>query len=79
MTGRAELEARQSWTINAARLAMAAPWAVLLLLASRGSTLDAYSTPGGALVLVVGAAVTVLAYRLMVRIGQLPEEQRVLR
>lgn len=76
---RAELEARQSWTVNAARLAMAAPWVVLLLLASRGSTLEAYSTPTGALVLGVGAAVTVVAYRLMVRIGQLPEEQRVLR
>jgi tight adherence protein B len=76
---RAELEARQSWTVNAARLAMGAPWAVLLLLASRGSTLDAYSTPAGAVVLAVGAGVTLLAYRLMVAIGQLPEEQRVLR
>lgn len=76
---RAELEARQSWTVNAARLAMAAPWAVLLLLATRGSTLQAYSTPAGAVVLAVGAAVTVAAYRLMVTIGRLPEEQRVLR
>ena len=76
---RAELEARQSWTVNAARLAMAAPWVVLLLLASRGSTLDAYSTPAGALVLAIGAGLTVVAYRLMIRIGQLPQEQRVLR
>ncbi len=76
---RAELEARQSWTVNAARLAMGAPWAVLLLLATRGSTLDAYGTPAGAVVLAVGAGVTLVAYRLMVAIGQLPEEQRVLR
>lgn len=76
---RAELEARQSWTVNAARLAMAAPWAVLLLLATRGSTLDAYSTPGGTVVLAIGAAVSVLAYRLMIALGRLPEEQRVLR
>ncbi len=76
---RAELEARQSWTVNAARLAMAAPWAVLLLLATRGSTLDAYGTPAGVLVLAVGAGVTVAAYRLMVTIGRLPVEQRVLR
>lgn len=76
---RAELEARQSWTVNAARLAMAAPWVVLLLLATRGSTLDAYGTPAGVLVLAVGAAVTVGAYRLMVTIGRLPVEQRVLR
>lgn len=76
---RAELEARQSWTVNAARLAMAAPWAVLLLLATRGSTLDAYSTPAGTAVLAGGAAMTVVAYRVMIAIGRLPEEQRVLR
>lgn len=76
---RAELEARQSWTVNAARLAMAAPWAVLLLLATRGSTLQAYSTPGGALVLAFGAGATLVAYRVMITIGRLPEEQRVLR
>lgn len=76
---RAELEARQSWTVNAARLAMAAPWVVLLLLATRGSTLQAYSTAGGALVLGIGAVVTVVAYRFMIAIGRLPEEQRVLR
>ena len=76
---RSELEARQSWTVNAARLAMAAPWAVLLLLATRGSTLAAYSSAAGAAVLLVGAGVSVVAYRLMVTIGRLPEEQRVLR
>jgi tight adherence protein B len=76
---RAELESRQSWTVNAARLAMAAPWAVLLLLATRGATLSAYGTPTGAVVLAIGAGASLLAYRLMIRIGRLPEEQRVLR
>lgn len=76
---RAELEARQSWTVNAARLAMAAPWAVLLLLATRGSTLDAYGTPAGALVLAIGGAASLVAYRIMVALGRLPEEARVLR
>ncbi|MGD8200064.1 type II secretion system F family protein [Ornithinimicrobium sp. W1679] len=76
---RAELEARQSWTVNAARMAMAAPWAVLLLLATRGSTLEAYGTPTGAAVLAFGAGASVLAYRLMLTIGRLPQEQRVLR
>lgn len=76
---RSELEARQSWTVNAARLAMVAPWAVLLLLATRGTTLSAYSSPAGVVVLLVGAAVSLLAYRLMVAIGRLPAEQRVLR
>jgi tight adherence protein B len=76
---RGELEARQSWTVNAARLAVAAPWAVLALLSTRPGTAEAFNTPVGAVVLVTGAASTLAAYRLMVRIGRLPEEARVLR
>jgi tight adherence protein B len=76
---RAELETRQGWVINAARLAVAAPWVVLLLLGSQSQTLDAYDSPGGTLLLAIGAAVCLVAYRLMLRIGRLPEEQRVLR
>jgi tight adherence protein B len=76
---RAELETRQGWTINAARLAVAAPWLVLLLLATQSTTLAAYDTPTGALVLAAGGAVCVVAYRIMVRIGRLPQERRVLR
>lgn len=76
---RAELEARQSWTVNAARLAMAAPWVVLLLLATRGSALQAYQSATGALILVGGGVASLVAYLLMLRIGRLPEERRVLR
>ena len=76
---RAELETRQSWTVNAARLAAGAPWVVLGLLALNGSSLAAYSSPTGWAVLAVGAALCVVAYRTMVWIGRLPEEERVLR
>lgn len=76
---RGELLTRQGWTVNAARLAVAAPWLVLLLLGMQPSTLEAYDSPGGRLLLAVGGAVTLLAYRLMTRIGRLPEEGRVLR
>nr|WP_183320783.1 type II secretion system F family protein [Flexivirga oryzae] len=76
---RAELEARQSWTVNAARLAVAAPWIVLAMLATRGDSLAAYRDPSGVVVLVVGTAVTFVAYRIMRRIGRLPVEARVLR
>ena len=76
---RAELEARQSWTVNAARLALAAPWIVLLMLATRGSSLDAYREPAGVAILVIGGAVSFAAYAIMRRIGRLPEEVRVLR
>ena len=76
---RAELETRQGWVVNAARLAVAAPWLVLLLLGTQSSTLNAYNSSGGILLLIVGAGVCVVAYRMMLRIGRLPEEQRVLR
>lgn len=76
---RAELETRQGWTVNAARLAAAAPWIVLAMLSFQPKALTAYSTPQGVVILAVGAAVTVVAYRLMVRIGRLPDDQRVLR
>ena len=75
---RAELETRQGWVVNAARLAVAAPWVVLLLLGTQSETLRAYDSAGGTLLLGIGAAVCVVAYRLMLRIGRLPEEQRVL-
>lgn len=76
---RSELETRQGWTVNAARLAVAAPWAVLAMLAFKGGSLSAYSSPTGWAVLGVGAALSVVAYRLMVWIGRLPDEERVLR
>jgi tight adherence protein B len=76
---RAELETRQGWTVNAARLAVAAPWIVLAMLSSRPDSLQAYSRPTGVLVLAIGGALSLIAYRVMVRIGRLPEEARVLR
>ena len=48
---RAELEARQGWVVNAARLAVAAPWLVLLLLSSQHSTVQAFDSAGGGLLL----------------------------
>ncbi|WP_125609598.1 type II secretion system F family protein [Specibacter cremeus] len=76
---RSELEARQSWTVNAARLAIAAPWIVLMLLATRPEAIGAYNSVAGWIVLGGGLAVSVLCYRVMLRIGALPVEERVLR
>lgn len=75
---RSELEARQSWTINGARLAVAAPWLVLLLLSFQPDVITRYATGAGVLVLALGGAVCLVAYRLMMRIGRLPSERRVL-
>lgn len=75
---RSELESRQSWTVNGARLAVAAPWIVLLMLCFQRQVIARYASPAGVVVLVVGAAACLVAYRLMVRIGRLPQERRVL-
>jgi tight adherence protein B len=76
---RSELQSRQSWTVNAARLAVAAPWVLLVLLSLRPEAVRAYNSAAGVMVLLVGATLCVVAYRLMVRLGRLPAERRVLR
>lgn len=75
---RAELEARQSWTVNGARLAVVAPWLVLLLLSSQPEAAAAYHSVTGLLILLGGMGVSVICYQLMLRIGSLPTERRVL-
>lgn len=73
---RGEVEARQSWIRGAAVLGAVAPWVVLGLLVMRPEGASAYGTPEGVVVICVGAAVSVLAFRIMVRIGRLPEPRR---
>jgi tight adherence protein B len=75
---RAELESRQAWAVNGARLAVAAPWLVLLMLCFQREVIARYASPTGAVVLAIGATCCLVAYRLMVRLGRLPRERRVL-
>ena len=73
---RAEVDARQSWVRTAARLGVVAPWIVLLMLSSRPEAAAAYNSAGGAVLVVGGLAATLVAYRLMIALGRLPEEGR---
>lgn len=75
---RSELEARQSWTVNGAKLAVAAPWTVVLLLSMQPEAAESYRGTGGMAVLAAGLVVSIICYRLMRRIGSLPQEERVL-
>ena len=75
---RSELESRQAWTVNGARLAVAAPWVVLLLMSFQTTVIQRYASPAGVVVLSIGAGLCLLAYRLMTRIGRLPVERRIL-
>jgi tight adherence protein B len=78
LTARAEIEARQSWTVVSARVAAAAPWLVLALVVTRPQSVRAFNTPVGVAVVLGGAAATVLGYRLMLAVGRIADEPRVL-
>ena len=73
---RLEVQARQSWVVNAARLGVAAPWIILILLASRPEAAIAYNSPAGVVVIMSGLALSIVAYRVMIALGRLPEERR---
>lgn len=75
---RGEIESRQSWTIGAARLAVAAPWLVLAMMSLQREVIARFATPTGVTLLVGGAVVCAVAYRLMLRLGRLPVERRIL-
>lgn len=75
---RSELESRQAWAVNGARLAVAAPWVVLLLMSFQSDVITRYRSATGALLLAFGAIICLVAYRMMMRIGRLPVERRIL-
>lgn len=68
---RKEIAARQSWTVSGARAAAAAPWVILALFATRSSTLDAFRSPAGNLLIAVGALTTIAGYRAMLFMGRI--------
>ncbi|WP_216431735.1 type II secretion system F family protein [Arcanobacterium phocae] len=74
---RGELLARQSWTVNGARLAAVAPWLLLALFATRPGTIESFSSPAGIAVLCVGVIATVVAYVLMLKLGELSPDTRI--
>lgn len=73
---REDAMAKQSWIRAASRLGVAAPWLVLVLLSGRDETLSAYNTPLGSAIIVSGALVSALAFRMMHRLGRLPSDTR---
>ena len=74
---RREVEAKQSWVSVAARVGVAAPWVVLILLSFRSEAASAYNSPAGIALIVCGLCLSVVAYRLMISLGRTPSPQRV--
>lgn len=73
---RQEVEARQGWIRLAARIGVAAPWIVLVLLSTRPEATSAYNSGAGLVVIAVGFVVSICAYKIMSAVGYLPEEKR---
>jgi tight adherence protein B len=57
-------------------LGVAAPWVILALLALRPEGARAYASPEGMVLILAGAGVSFVAFRVMLRLGRLPEPRR---
>ena len=68
--------AKQAWIRAASKLGVAAPWIVLVLISGRPETQASYSEPAGIALLIVGAVVSGFAFKLMQKLGTLPQEKR---
>lgn len=73
-----QLRAKQSWVSASAKLALLAPWLVAIVLIQLPQNRAAFATEFGALVLILGLALSLLAYALVNRLGRLPLPKRVL-
>lgn len=74
---RKEIEIKHGWIKNSAHLSSAAPWLLLLLLSSQPGTAEAFTEPGGVMILLTGLLLTSMAYLWMGKLGQLPKPSRV--
>jgi len=73
-----EIQAKQNWVLSTAKLAILAPWLVLVLLGVRRETAAAFETETGLAVLAIGLIASLLAFKLIKVLGRLPIRQRTL-
>mgnify|MGYP000355395690 FL=1 len=72
-----ELESKQGWVSGTAKVAIMAPWLVVVMLCARKENVVAYSSPQGAAILLTGLIVSIIAYRLIQLFGSFSEPVRV--
>jgi tight adherence protein B len=73
-----ELDSKQGWVTGTAKLAIIAPWIIVATLSTRSENVSIYNTPEGIGVLLAGLLVSLVAYRLVVLMGNLSKPKRVL-
>jgi tight adherence protein B len=74
---RGEIAAKLGWVKNSAIVAAAAPWILLVILSSQPSTLQAFSTSAGTLILLAGVAMSAVAYLWMSKVGRVQSVPRI--
>ena len=70
LTAKREIEMRHGWIANTARIASCAPWLLLIFLTFQPQTRTAYNTPTGAIVVLGGSLLIVIAYLWMKKSAQ---------
>ena len=73
-----EIQVKQNWVLGTAKLAVLAPWLILVLLSLRPETSIAFQSENGLVVLAVGLVASLLAFRLIKTLGKLPPRPRTL-
>lgn len=73
-----EIRVKQNWVLSTAKMAVLAPWLVLLVLGSRRETALAFETETGIAVLLIGLLASLLAFKLIKTLGKLPTRRRTL-
>jgi len=73
-----EIAAKQNWVLSSAKLAVLAPWLVLVLLSMKPETSAAFQTETGLVVLALGLTASLMAFRLIRFLGAIPERKRIL-
>ena len=71
------IETKQSWVLGTAKLAIAAPWLIVAVLASRPENAAVYNSAGGSSLLLFGLVISAFAYYLIHLLGSLPSPKRV--
>jgi len=66
-----ELKTKQTWVLNGAKIAIAAPWVVLLALWTQENVRNSYQTINGQIVLFLVALLGVAGFLVMQKIGNL--------
>jgi tight adherence protein B len=72
-----QIAVKQGWVLATAKVSVAAPWLIVILLASRGENAAAYAGAQGSLLLLLGLVASICSIRLITKIGKIDQQARV--